>query len=289
MAEDLGQGRTAFGQTKERISGPREAAMMNGANLLMDARRTQKPIGELPAELRPASLAEAYVMQDTIASAYGEIGGWKVGAPTAEAEPMFAPMPKTLIAPSGVVMRAMRYRGLEAEVAFLLGEDLPARAQAYTRDEVLRAVRSCHPAIEVLESGLVDPVTADRMSMIGDLQMHGGFVYGAAVPDWRSIDFTKETVTLAVDGSVRVEKTGSNTSGDLLRLLPYLANEGASRTAGLRAGQWITTGSWTGNIQAMARSSVDVVFSTLGRVGVRFEPEQELEKGVPGQSVRSYP
>ncbi len=284
---DLGQGRTEFGQTKETVSPVREAAMMEAANLLMDARRTQRPMEELPSEVRPASLAEAYVVQDTMAAAFGEIGGWKVGAPTADAEPMFAPMPKALIAPSGVVMRAVRYRGLEAEVAFLLERDLPVRSQAYTRDEVLAAVRSCHPAIEVLESGLMNPVTADRLSMIGDLQMHGGFVYGAAVPDWRSIDFMKEMVTLGVDGSVRVEKTGSNTSGDLLRLLPYLANEGAVRTGGLRAGQWITTGSWTGNIQGMSRSSVDVVFSTIGRVGVRFEPEQELEPGLPGVSVRS--
>ena len=284
---DLGQGRTAFGQAKEVVSGAREAVLMETANLLMDARRTQRPMAELPAELRPASLAEAYVVQDTMAAAFGEIGGWKVGAPTAEAEPMFAPMPKSKVAPSGVLLRGMRYRGLEAEVAFLLGKDLPARSQAYTRDEVLGAVRSCHPAIEVLESGLMDPATADRMSMIGDLQMHGGFVYGAAVPDWRSIDFRNEKVTLAVDGSVRVEKTGSNTSGDLLRLLPYLANEGAVRTGGLRSGQWITTGSWTGNIQAMARSSVDVDFGTLGRVSVRFEPEIDMEQGFPGETVRS--
>lgn len=286
---DLGQGKTAFGQAREQVSGAREAALMDAANLLMDARRTRHAIDELPPDLRPTSLTEAYVVQDTIATAYGEVGGWKVGAPTADAEPMFAPMPKVGIAPSGAVLRGIRYRGIEAEVAFLLGRDLPLRANGYTREEVLAAVASCHPAIEVLESGLVDPMKADRLSMIADLQMHGAFLYGAAIADWRTIDFTREKVTLAVDGSVRVEKQGSNTSGDLLRLLPYLANEGSVRTGGLKAGQWITTGSWTGNIQAMPHSSVDVTFGTLGRVGVRFEPEQELEKGVPGQSVRSYP
>lgn len=288
MAE-FGQGRTAFGQAREQVSGAREAVLMEAANRLMDARRTRTPLEELPAELRPTSLHEAYVVQDTMATAYGDIGGWKVGAPTADAEPIFAPMPKALIAPSGAVLRGIRYRGLEAEVAFLLGRDLPARTEAYTRDEVLAAVASCHPAIEVLESGLIDPVTADRLSMIADLQMHGAFLYGPAIADWRSIDFAQEKVTLAVDGSVRVEKQGSNTSGDLLRLLPYLANEGAFRTGGLEAGQWITTGSWTGNIQAMPHSSVDVTFGTLGRMSVRFEPEQELEKGVPGKTVRSYP
>jgi hypothetical protein len=34
--------------------------------------------------------------------------------------------------------------------------------------------------------------------------------------------------------------------GLLLRLVLWLANEAQSRTGGLLAGQWITTGSWTG-------------------------------------------
>lgn len=169
-------------------------------------------------------------------------------------------------------MRGMthRFRGLEAEIAFLMGEDLPPRETAYSREEVVAAIASCHPAIEVIESGLIEPLQASRLTWIADLQIHGGFVYGDAVPDWQRIDFTQEHVTLAVDGAVRVEKTGSNTSGDLMRLLPWLANEGASRTGGLKKGTWITTGSWTGLTQGSAGSSVDVQFSTAGRVGLRF-------------------
>jgi 2-keto-4-pentenoate hydratase len=112
---------------------------------------------------------------------------------------------------------------------------------------------------------------AEKLSMIADLQMHGAFVYGAPVANWQSIDFSREHVTLAVDGVVRVERTGSNTSGDLMRLLPWLANEGAARTGGLKAGQWVTTGSWTGLALGTAGSCVDVHFSTAGEVDLRFE------------------
>jgi 2-keto-4-pentenoate hydratase len=129
---------------------------------------------------------------------------------------------------------------------------------------------SCHPAIEVLESAFVDPPQAAKFASLADLQMHGGFVYGPAVDNWQSIDFNIEHVMLAVDGVVRVERTGSNTSGDLVKLLPWLANEGAARTGGLRAGQWITTGSWTGNTLATTDSSVEVLFRTAGRVDLRF-------------------
>ena len=260
----------------------RRSELLDAANLLGDARRTKKPILELPQSLRPTSEIEAFFVQAELSLAFGEIGGWKVGASSAEATPLFAPMPIIWIAASGAVFRGLRYRGLEAEVAFYLGKDLPAREEAYTREEVGAAIASCHPVIEVLESAYEDPTTVDRLSMIADLQMHGGFVYGPACPEWKSIDFAQESVMLAIDGIVRVEKTAGYTSGDLLRLLPWLANEGTSRTGGLKAGQWITTGSWTGNIQAEKYSAVDANFGNLGRAEVRFEPEQNLQKGLPG-------
>jgi 2-keto-4-pentenoate hydratase len=254
-------------------TGTRESVLLEAANTLLDARRTATPINDLPAELRPTTLEEAYAVQDMLAEAYGAIGGWKVGAPTPEATPIFAPMPLAWIAASDSTLAGStwRYRGLEAEIAFLIGEDLPPRATPYTMEEVVAAIASCHPAIEVLESGLTDPALPEvRVSMLADLQMHGGFIYGPAVPGWQSIDFTAESVSLAVDGVVRVERTGSNTSGNLLRLLPFLANEGSARTGGLRRGDWITTGSWTGNVQAVAGADVHVQFASAGAVRLRF-------------------
>jgi len=254
------------------ITAAREQDLMNAADLLLDARRTNKPIADLPKELRPVTLEEAYYIQDRMSWAYEAIGGWKVGAPTPDATPAFAPMPAMWMSCSGCEMRGVthRFRGVEAEIAFRMGADLPPRETPYTREEVIAAIASMHPAIEVLESALVDPAQATKLTAVADLAMHGGFVYGDAVPNWQSIDFSKESVTLAVDGAVRVERTGSNTAGDLMRLLPWLASEGASRTEGLRAGDWITTGSWTGNMQANAGAAVDARFSTAGRAFLRF-------------------
>jgi 2-keto-4-pentenoate hydratase len=185
---------------------------------------------------------------------------------------MFAPMPRAWIAADHAVLGGRhRFRGLEAEIAFLIGKDLPPRDTAYSRGEVVAAIDSCHPAIEVIESGLTDPLKAEKLSMIADLQMHGAFVYGSAVANWQSIDFAKERVSLAVDGVVRADRTGSNTAGDLMRLLPWLANDGAVRTGGLKAGQWVTTGSWTGLSLGTAGCCVDVKFSTAGEADLRFE------------------
>jgi 2-keto-4-pentenoate hydratase len=254
------------------ITASREKDLIDAADLLLDARRTNKPIADLPVQLRPTTLEEAYFIQDRMSWAYEAIGGWKIGAPTPDATPTFAPMPAMWITCSGCEMRGKmhRYRGVEAEIAFKMGADLPPRATPYTREEVIAAIASMHPAIEVLESALVDPAQATKLTSVADMAIHGGFVYGDPVPNWQSIDFTKESVTVTIDGAIRVERTGSNTAGDLMRLLPWLANEGASRTEGLNKGDWITTGSWTGNTQANAGAAVDARFSTAGRAYLRF-------------------
>jgi 2-keto-4-pentenoate hydratase len=258
------------------MTGLRESVLLETVDVLLTARRTGTPIEDLPSELVPTDMDEVYFVQDRVAAAFGEIGGWKIGAPNAEATPAYAPMPLDWMAPGGSTLKGerWRYRGLEGEIAFLVGQDLPAKAEGdspYTREEALAAMVSCHPIIEVLESAFVDPAKAAKLASLADLQMHGGFVYGPEFEGWKNFDFNAEPVMLAVDGIVRVERVGSNTSGDLLKLIPWLANEGAKRTGGLKKGQWITTGSWTGNTLATAGSTVDVEFAHAGRVDLCFE------------------
>ena len=176
-------------------------------------------------------------------------------------------MPPIGFATSGerIAKQFRRMRGVEAEIAFLLGKDLPPRATPYSRDELLDAIASCHPAIELLESALLDPDTADRLTAIADLQSNGGFVSGPAVSGWQDFDFENESAQMNVDGFVRVENGKNAAGGDLLRLVLWLANEAQSRTGGLLAGQWITTGSWTGKILADSGSVAVARFPAIGR------------------------
>src|SRR5271154_4425692 len=142
------------------ITGAQERQLISAADMLLDARRTGTPIADLPKDLQPTSMEEAYFVQDRMSWTYEAIGGWKVGAPTADATPIFAPMPANWMSCSGCEIRGVthRYRGLEAEIAFYMGEDLPPREKPYSREEVIAAIASCHPAIEVLDSALLDPM-----------------------------------------------------------------------------------------------------------------------------------
>ncbi len=244
------------------------------AEVLLDARAGAKGLTGLDAALQPASLNEAYAVQDAMAARMGPIGGWKIGAPSPEATPMFGPMPlrNGFVKTGGEMKEPRRLRGVEAEIGFLLRRDLPARATPYSREEILGAIGSVHPVIEVLESAFVAPDEAGQLAMVADLQMNGGFVHGPACEAWQSIDIAAEELEVVIDGVVRWSGAGKNTNGpDLLRLVDFLVNDAQWRTGGLEVGQWITTGSWMGKLLAMRRSSVEVRFAHFGTVACRFQ------------------
>jgi 2-keto-4-pentenoate hydratase len=257
------------------ISDARKTELLSAAEFLLKARSTATPVDDLPAPMMATSLDEAYFVQDAMAHSLQPEGivDWKVGAPAPDATPLFGPMIRAWVGIDSGTLGETRHRlrGLEAEIAFKIGKDLPPRSTPYTREEVIDAIESCHPAIEELEAGITVPSKVARFTMFSDLQMHGGFIPGPAVADWQKIDISRESVALAVDGKIEVVRTASNTAGtDLLRLVLYLANEGSVRTGGLKRGGWITTGSWTGNTFARAGSRVSVRFSTAGCVSLHF-------------------
>jgi 2-keto-4-pentenoate hydratase len=258
------------------ITPERTSVLHATADTLLTARRTGVPIADLPGDIAPASEEEGFYVQDIMAEAFGPVGGWKIGSRGPEGVPFFAPMPTAWIGLNDTEFRGRphRLRGVEAEIAFQMGAALPPRATPYTRDEVIAAIATCHPAIEILESAYVDPLAVSRENMIADMQMHGGFVAGPAIADWQHLDWSAEHVTLLADGVVRVENTGSNPGGnDLIRLLIFLANEGAVRTGGLKRGDWITTGSWTGVTWASAGAQVIAEFTHSDRVVLQFASE----------------
>jgi len=260
------------------ISQERALELATLAGIFLEARRTANPIAEVPAALEPASLEETWFVQDRMAQTLEPRGSvaaraWKIGASAPDATPNFGPMLVEWQAADGAVYAGerIRLRGVEAEVAFKLGKDLPKRETPYTRAEIIDAIASCHPLIEELEAAVPVLAEAKKFVKLADLGMHGGFITGPAVANWQQIDFAGETVTLTIGGKVVKQLKASNSAGtDLLRMIVFLANEGAERTGGLEAGTWITTGSWTGNDFATAGQAVEVNFTTVGTVKMQF-------------------
>jgi len=226
---------------------------------------------ELPTVLRPRNEAQAYLVQRAVSKHLGAVGGWKVGSPGPEGPCNCAPLPAAGIASSPARLPASRYtlRGVEAEIAFRLGADLPARDAPYHREDIVAAIASCHPAIEVLQSRFTTPDTLDPWTLLADGLSHGGFVFGAPVPDWQAIDFAAEEVALTIDGT-EVKRRTANPAGDMIRLVQWLADTGSRWAGGLRAGQFVTCGSWTGKDYAPPGGQVRVAFAHAGEAALEF-------------------
>ena len=237
------------------------------AALLRAARRGTTPLADLPDALRPADAAGAYAIQRAVIEGTA-IGGWKVGAAGPDKPCICAPMPAPGIVASPAHLPHGRLRGIEAEVAFRIGHDLPPRATPYSRAEIIAALASAHPAIEVLESAYADPDAVAPFTNLADSMMHGGFVHGPGLADWQALDFGNMTVTQTIDGAT-IARTG-NPAGDMIRLVEWLANEGSRWAGGLRAGQFVTCGSWTGKTLAPAGAQARVSFPGLGEATVGF-------------------
>ncbi len=244
----------------------------DAARLLLSARRdpTQK-LHSLPEAMRPRTEEQAYLVQRGVMAELGGIGGWKVGSPNPTGPFTCAPLPAAGVqaSPGHVSTEHCTDGGVEAEIAVRLARDLPPRDAPYGPEEVLDAVASAHPAIEVLQSRYVDPDRVDPLSALADSLAHFGLVVGPAVAGWRSINLDAEQVALQVNGQEMKRRT-ANPAGDMLRLLGWLANHGAHWAGGLRAGQYVTTGSWTGKDFVPPGAEVRIVFDHAGDAALRF-------------------
>ena len=243
-------------------------AVLETAGALLAARRAHRPLESLPSAAMPANKADAYAIQTEVARGIGPVTAWKVGASAPDAEPSSAPIhADTLFFETGTLPTAMfRVIGIEAEIVYRLKSDLPARDEPWTRDEVLNAVGSIHPAFEICDTRFAAYGSQGPLASLADQGNHGALVVGAATADWRHIDPVTQPLTLDIDGERRIDTVGGNKAGDPIRLLAWLANTGARPFGGLHAGDTVTTGSCTGTIFIQPGSRAVADFPGLGRI-----------------------
>jgi 2-keto-4-pentenoate hydratase len=248
----------------------------SAAALLIEARRQRQPV-QLSDDTQPLSSDDAYAIQDAVAAQLwpqARITAWKAGAPDTETEPNTAPIGPPLVVADGSTLNASDFLliAIEGELAFRLARDLPPKTDGsdYSRNEVAAAVASVHPTIEIVDSRLSDWQNADALTKLADFQSNGALVVGPAVTGWQRIDALTQPAKLIVNGATVVETEGGNAARDLLRLLTWQANHVARRSGGLRAGDVVTTGSFTGVQLVQPGDEVSVMFSGVGSVSVRL-------------------
>ncbi len=235
----------------------------------------------LPNDLRPTSRAEGYAIQAHL-EAHGAppLYGWKIAATSEDGQRHIGvdgPMAGRILAERAhddgatVPFGANRMAVAEAEFAFRMDRDLPPRPTPYEAEEVLAAVASLHPAIELPDSRFDDFATAGGPQLIADNACAHEFVLGPAAPDdWRSLDLAAHAVTGTVAGKLDRDGIGANVLGDPRDALAWLANELSALGLTLKAGQVVTTGTCLTPMPIAAGDAVAADFGPLGKVALRL-------------------
>ena len=251
------------------------------ANIIWGSWESGERLRQLPDGCRPRNLEEGYAVQAMLEEVSGYSGvGWKIAATNVTGQRHIGvegPIGGRLLAGkvvSGdgpVPMAGNLMRVAEAEFAFVLGANIPARRQEYTPDEVLACVTSLHPAIELPDSRVQDFVTAGGPQLAADNACAGLFMLGEpADTEWHALDLAAHPVSLSVNGQQITSGHGADVLGGPLVALTWLANSHELRGCGLAAGDIVTTGVCGKPAAIEAGDSVRADFGSLGRVELRL-------------------
>src|SRR5262249_36949183 len=151
--------------------------------------------------------------------------------------------------------------GIEAEIAFRFERDMAPGKYSY--EEVADAV-STFAAIEIVDSRFRDHQAVSAQERNADFVTNGGFVRGPVAAAWRTLDLANVAVTLTIGGQEVVKRTGGHAAGDPLKPAVAFAND--LPPGGIRAGQFVTTGTYTGMTFAKAGQGVVAEFAGVGKV-----------------------
>ena len=243
--------------------------------------RAGTKLAALDPSQRPQSRGEGYAIQAELAHISSHpLFGWKIAA-TSEAGQkhinVAGPMAgrilrEMLIADGGMAsMEGNEMRVAEPEFAFRMRADLPPRPAPYTVAEVLAAVDSLHPAIEIPDSRFGDFVGAGEAQLIADNACAHLFVLGTpAEADWRARDLVEERPVITLRGQ-RYQGHGRNVLGDPRMALAWLANELRGLGLTLRAGEIVTTGTCHPPLPIQSGDRMEADFGVLGKVSVGFK------------------
>jgi 2-keto-4-pentenoate hydratase len=244
------------------------------ARWMWDARQRRLPYANLPGELRPGSIAEAYAAQEEYyrlaEPLYGPVAGAKIATTTKVMQLLMgithpcggAIFARTVHA-SPARLRAADFVNLrlESEIALKLGSDLPASRAPWTGETVASAVTRVMAAFELIEDRGADYAQTEVTSLIVENCWNGGIVVGAP-----KAMAGKDLIGMTGRLTIGSKSIGEGASEDPCATLAWLANHLAERDRTLKAGMVVITGSLIPTVSIAAGERAVFTVDGLGEV-----------------------
>ncbi|MFF8670308.1 2-keto-4-pentenoate hydratase [Streptomyces sp. NPDC015242] len=255
------------------------------ADALRAAERTGEPCPPVRSLLPEGDVDAAYGVQrinvERGLATGRRIAGRKIGltSPAVQTQlgvgqPDFGTLFADMAVPDGGTVAAGRLirPKVEAEVALVLGADLPHRD--CTVADVIRATDFALAALEIVDSRIADwDITI--VDTVADNASSGLYVLGGTPVPLSDLDLRAVRMTMTRDGSAEPvsEGTGADCLGGPLNAAVWLASTLAAADDPLRAGDVVLTGALGPMTVASPGDRFEARISQLGRISVRFAPE----------------
>ncbi len=215
------------------------------AELLAQAWRSGEQLVELPAGVRPVSLAQGYDLQDAFIRRMGGAQGWKLGVGSKAAmraakieRPLVGRVLESRFHRSGatVALPNVSPATVEFEIAFVLGRDI---APGEKLDDPMSAVERKHVTFELVLSRFVNRRAVGWPSFVGDSVGFEALVIGDDITDMEGV---ARTVAIEVDGKEVARGLTGDELTDPVASFGHLINHARERGVTLRRGQVATLG-----------------------------------------------
>jgi 2-keto-4-pentenoate hydratase len=256
------------------------------AERLFQAHARRERFAPAPPELAPASIEEAYAIQDSFvalrAQRLGAIAGYKIALSSQEMQrfvgvdaPQAGVMLASTLHRSPAHLRAADYVHLivEFEIAVEVGADLPAADAPYSAQSLRSCVRAVMPAIEIADDRNADYSQLARhpLELIADNGWNEGAVLGVRVHRWRELDLAALRGVATINGQVVGEGVGAAAMGHPLEALAWVANHLAAHGRGLVFRDVVITGSIITTKTVQPGDLVKFEVERLGDVELRVD------------------
>jgi 2-keto-4-pentenoate hydratase len=205
----------------------------------------------LPAEVAPTTVAEAYAAQEALrelwAPQLGRVAGLKIATTTKVMQqlmgidhPCGGMIYESRIHTSPAAIHRADYVHVvvECELAVRLGRDLLPSAAPFTRETVREAVAEVMASFELIEDRNADYKQTNALTLIADNAWNGGIVLGPAMKPPAG-DLNGIMGRLMIDG----KEARSGRTDDPMGALAWVANLAVERNRPMTKGMVVITGS----------------------------------------------
>ena len=251
------------------------------ARSLAEVRSQHRALESFPAGSTPASVEDAYRVQDTLVNQLGgKLVGWKIGCTSKMAQestntdqPFYGRMfaETTHESPGEISFENVFAPIVEPEIAFRFGKELTPGSGPFSVEDVSDAVGSICPAFEIVDCRYAHGWPITLFPTIADNGVHAAFIMGEELKDWLAVDRPAIAVSAAVNGAFVTDGVGANALDDPMNCLVWLVNSCTSRGHSISAGDLVTTGNIAKKaIPAEPGDTVVASFSGLGEITVSF-------------------